>query len=167
MYLWKTEKLVEEFRNGGVSQHDSMKYFLFLSLIMFFGYLPTELFPSEYPSDTKRIYIYIEWSIVTVITIAGTYLCYLKNQKATAANFVERFICLSVPVGIRAVLKVVVIMFAVAIIYELMNKGGAIEYLTDLDIWLRRNVLFQVFFYWGIYQGFSAINKVNDGAEQT
>ncbi len=159
MYLWKTNQLIADFNDGNVSQKETMKYLLTVSLFMLLGSFIVELFPSDELSDQETMYLYIQYLLITIVTFLGIYFCYEKNQKADAKNFIERFICFSLPVAIKSFVLVTLLFIAMAVVRELIKEGGADIYLSDPKNILKYSIFYELLFYFGIYK---AIGKLQD-----
>ena len=145
MYLFRTNRLVEDFQNDAVSQKDTMKYlilFLVGSLLINFCYELLFYIDDPSLSGLSQETVIIKYFIFVVITITGGYLCYRKNYQGDNKLFIERFICIAVPVSIRIVLLSVAILFIQLIlngvlkteVYEYVFTGGAYEFFFDIII---------------------------------
>jgi hypothetical protein len=96
MYLWKIDKLVDEFSNENVTQYEQFKYMLVYSLLTVLA-LDTYL-----TSDTSyTTNDFIVTTCMFLITIWGVRLCYKANQQNDAKDFIARLICLGLPVIVR------------------------------------------------------------------
>lgn len=158
MYLWKTNQLVADINNGNVSQKETMKYLLTVSLFMLLGSFITDLIPRNELSDKETMYIYIEYLMITLITILGVYFCYEKNQKIDAKNFIERFICFSLPVAIKSFVLAMALMIVMAFFRELLKAGGADIYLSDPKTTIKISILYELFFYISVYNAFRGLH---------
>lgn len=159
MYLWNTNQLVADFNDGNVSQKETMKYLLTVLLFMLLGSFILDFIPNDDLSDKETMYLYIEYLMVTIVTILGVYFCYEKNQKVDAKNFIERFICFSLPVAIKSFVLVTLLFIAMAVVRELIKTGGADLYLSDPKNILKYSIFYELFFYFGIHK---AIGKIHN-----
>ena len=96
MYIWKIEALVEDFKANRVTQREKMKYCLLSSVIA----LVVLHLPYEAHSPTLHT---IEFLISVAITIGGILLCFKANQSGDDEEFIDRVICLGLPITIRLV----------------------------------------------------------------
>ena len=162
MYFWNTKKLVEDFKNDDVSQKEAMKYLIAISLFMVLGTFLSELFPSDELSDKESMYLYIEYLLITLITIIGVYLCYEKNEKVDSKNFIERFVCFALPIGIKSFLLILTIFIGMAIIHGNIKSGGFEAYMADPFNEIKYSIFYELFFYQGVYR---AIGKLKQQEE--
>ena len=99
MHFWNTKALGKELREGTVTQKDKMKYFLILLII--FG-IPF----SSYVAP-KFDYTFVRFPgliLSIIINIWGVIFCYQANQKGDDKDFIDRFVCLSLPISIKLLL---------------------------------------------------------------
>ncbi|WP_053911371.1 hypothetical protein [Pseudoalteromonas sp. SW0106-04] len=159
MYLWRTNQLIADFKNNNVSQKETMKYLLTVSLFMLLGSFFMELFPSDELSDKETMYLYIQYLMIALITILGIYFCYEKNQKIDSKNFIERFICFSLPVAIKSFFIITLFFIGMAVFREMIKAGGADLYLNDPKNILKYTIFYELFFYFGIYKAIGKLHK--------
>ena len=113
IHFWSTKKLEYDFTVGGLSQRQRYKYFL---VYIVAGLIVSELDSlfSMFKSETA---IPLEMSLISTISIVaailGTVYCYHVNQKGDDKGFIDRYICFSIPIGVR----VCVIFFIISRFY--------------------------------------------------
>ena len=115
MYLWKTKELVSKMKSNEISQTEKFKYFLVFVIL---GTISKEL--SSYISYTlisPSFQAVIASILTTVIVISGTFLCYKTNKNGDDKEFIDRFFCISLPIGI----KFFVILFITLFLYSLLS----------------------------------------------
>ena len=159
MFLWSTKSLVIDFKNNEVSQRETMKYLLTVSLLGLCGTFIEYLHPSEELTESGRLYLYIEYLLYAAITIIGIYLCYDKNHKLGGENFIERFVCLALPVGIKSFTIIMILMVGMGISRGFMSEGGLDLYLADPSNMIKYGVFYEILFYSGIYKAIININE--------
>jgi hypothetical protein len=94
MYIWNVKALAQDLKAGQVSQKEKMKYFLVTIIVqMLMTSMPAQ--PSLQYGDFIRTVIFI------IITAIGIVVCYKANSRGDDKEFVERIICLSLPIGVR------------------------------------------------------------------
>jgi hypothetical protein len=94
MYIWNVKALAQDLKAGQVSQKEKMKYFLVTIIVqMLMTSMPAQ--PSLQYGDFIRTVIF------SIITAIGIVVCYKANSRGDDKEFVERFICLSLPIGVR------------------------------------------------------------------
>ncbi len=96
MYLWKIEKLVDDFRQNKVSQKEQFKYLLLFTI---FTLLCSD--PFLYVDMSNNYYDTLQSVLILVITVFGVYYCYKINSQGDNKEFMIRFICLGLPAVIR------------------------------------------------------------------
>lgn len=81
----------------------------------------------------------INLGLMIITTIIGTYYCYTKNKSGDNKDFITRFICLGVPVGIRIFVFAIPLFLLVGVVeykYETgrqINQLGEEVYLTTIN----------------------------------
>lgn len=96
MYLWNTRALATELKDGTLSQRERFKYYLLGTV----AYASAVELLSYYPEESTILNI--SNSVITIaITIFGIVWCYIQNQAGEGHEFIDRMVCLSVPVVIR------------------------------------------------------------------
>ena len=116
MYLWKTKELVLKMKNDELSQTEKFKYFLvFIILTTIFARL------SSYTSISPTFQAVIVSILTAVIVIAGTILCYRTNRKGDDREFIDRIICISLPIYIKLFVVYIVILFLYNILYIVLS----------------------------------------------
>ena len=144
MYLWKTKELVLKMKNDELSQTEKFKYFLvFIILTTIFGGL------SSYTSISPTFQSVIASILRAVIVIAGTILCYGTNKKGDDREFIDRIICISLPLGIKFFVVFIVtlllyVILSAIIIGDAFDPQMATESLLLVFIFIS----YLVCFYW-------------------
>ncbi len=122
MYLWKTDLLVKDFKEGKVSQLEQMKYLLAYTLLV---YLSLELFFLSW-SDVAVPYGIVDAAsgILGIgIAVAGILGCYLINREADNRDFILRMMCLGIPILFRIVVIIAIPASLLAAIVEAIIRG--------------------------------------------
>lgn len=160
MYLLRTSRLIEDIQNEVVTQKETMKYLFVFMLGIVVLNLCFELFLlTEEPMSvlTPKV-ILLKNFIITIITIGGIYYCYRKNYQGNDTNFVERFICLSIPIGFKVLFYGVVVIILQTILGEIIKKeiysylfgSGAFEFSLE--------IIFELVFYYYMADCFNEIS---------
>ena len=97
MYIWNSSKLVEDLRSDTVTEKEKLKYVLFWVVGTMIVSDPLFHFDYEYVLNDAILSL-----VMLVVSIAGTIYCYKVNKNGDNKDFISRYICLSIPVGIRA-----------------------------------------------------------------
>jgi len=159
MYFWKIDKLESDLIKGAMSNADKFQYLLASTILIALGF---EV--SSFISESATITRVTESIIVVVATIVGTIWCYNRNGKGDNAEFIDRFICLSFPVGIRLIVYFSTAYTAYMIIgYSLLRDAFAkySESTTFIDVIF--TIGFELFFYWKLS---SSIYKVSTSQKE-
>jgi len=119
MYFWKIKLLVEELKTGKVEQKQRLHYLL--AWVVFgtlFVYLGIGM------GEKLSQYLVIEMVGAVTICVFGTLICFSTNSRGDNKEFIDRYICLGIPVGIRT-FAIVIPMYIVTIIigYIILGKG--------------------------------------------
>lgn len=98
MYLWNIKKLREDLKENRVSSREKMKYFLVFMLVVGGSFYVGLGFGD---AGIPYGYTLFEALAFIIITIAGMLVCYQANKQGDDKEFIERFICIGFPIGIR------------------------------------------------------------------
>ncbi|MBT3455801.1 hypothetical protein HN446_01945 [bacterium] len=148
MYIWRVGKLVEEFKNGTLTEQEKVKYVISFCLfqatgltvyswvplsyrILFintFSYL-SRVLPKAYAPKIAFMLEALFMAAPFLLTALGIWYCYRENKKGDDKNFVDRFVCLSVPI-IKQII-VITILF-----YVLIIAGTYFIFSEQLDMFL-------------------------------
>ena len=97
MYLWNTKKLAVSLRNDEVGEKEKFKYFIVLLIILgppiSFGLL-------EELEELHWVDVVSSLAMLTIVII-GSLKSFRTNCAGDNKNFIERFVCLAVPLGIK------------------------------------------------------------------
>ena len=122
MHLLRIKPLAKELSLDSISEKTSMHYLL-VSLLV-------GLFTSYYSlwwGVVRDITFYFEYVILSIIFIFGCLKAYEANGKETGNQFVKKFFCLSVPVGIRVAAISIGIGLIINFTYESIFMSGAFK----------------------------------------
>lgn len=89
MYIINSDALARDLKLGTVSQKDKLIYFLLFILLH-----------SMVSIRTNVLGVIID----LLITVVGIFICYKANRKGDNKEFIERFICLSLPINLSMIL---------------------------------------------------------------
>ena len=152
MYLWNTKALAKELKEGTLSEWDKFKYYIIgVLLYSLIGDL-------SYISNTDFTYTYFDILISFIslfIIFLGVYKSYEVNNMGDGKNFLERFICLSLPVGIRILVLSVLVILILTIISAMVY--GIEESQSDKSILYDKTFIYSIvfilytLFYWRVY----------------
>jgi uncharacterized membrane protein len=132
MYFWNYHALARDFRQGRVSARERFKYLLAIMIYVPTGLMGSNWIPGIYrfiysmsnsilakqasrvpPLKIFNDYNYLTDILIIAITALGIALCYWTNRKGDSKKFIERFMCLSIPISIRISFYVLFIFLAI------------------------------------------------------
>jgi hypothetical protein len=156
MYLWKTKALVSAFREGTLSEAERFKYLLVFVLI---NAVAIEVL--WYVSEPPSLINILSSSLTMVIPLLGTIYCYKVNRQRDNREFIDRYICLGIPIGIRIVVLFLV-MLGLILLAGIVLLGDRFDYYLDQTTWL--DLVFvacvEVAFYWRLSGNIRLISVV-------
>ena len=122
MYLWNTKALAKELKEGTLSESEKFKYYIVGTIL----YTVLLMLPTRGES-TNTIDSLIGILIAILIIFFGTYMCYGVNKSGDNANFIERFICLSLPIAIKIFLIWVLVVILTVISTFILGYAGFVD----------------------------------------
>lgn len=183
MYLWNDEALALDLKENRVSENDKRKYLLYFIIIygiiviankssgiyvkefmekLHYWIIALKPLPAADPLTVSYYSMLITTDIIVplieiIIALIGVKACLAINQNGDNKNFIERFVCLAVPINIH-----VIVLGGIA--YVLMRAGleiglyyfGPLSPLWRYDIDVTIQTLINLFFFG--YQ-FAALKK--------
>jgi len=155
MYLWNTEALAVKLKDGELSQNERFKYF-FIFIVLTALLMEVCLYVGEIPS----VITITEGAVVLIMTIGGTLLSYKKNKDGDNKDFIDRYVCLSIPILIKITVLFVCCYIAYMIVgYMFLNEtfGKDTDSTTWIDVLL--TLLSELLFYWRLVHHFSWVSK--------
>lgn len=157
MYLWNTDGLAQELKEGTLSESDKFKYFYILTIIISIAWGST-FYMAEAQFSLSDI---IQSILDIIIVIIGTYFCYAINRDGDGKNFIERYICLNFPILIKFV---VFLIFGYVILGILFGSSFIVSegLFEDWFIYTYATLL-NIYFYWRIYIHLKWISHENTG----
>ena len=139
MYFWNYHALAKDFKEHVITSRDKFKYLLSIMIYVPTGLMGSNWIPGIYRliySTTNKILafkapqvpplrIFNDYNFITnLATISiiffGLLICYWTNRRGDGKNFIERFMCLSIPVSVRIstyVLIIFLITLSTSLIY--------------------------------------------------
>lgn len=113
MTLWNTKELSAELKNGSLPEREKAKYLIF-------GAVLTVLVMSRIISKDE-VYLPAHYSALAVnvfLTIFGTWWLFQRNASGDNKNFVERYICLMVPISVRIIAASILVGIILGIVID-------------------------------------------------
>ena len=163
MYFWNTNDLESDLSNRKLSQSDKYKYLLAFMIITavlmeLSSYIP------ELPSFIRLI----ESSVVILTTIFGTMFCYKVNRQGDNADFIERYICLSLPIFFRLI-GLIIIIFSLYMVCGLILLGDSFDKFTESTNWIDviLTIGFELLYYWKLSVSIRKVAMSKPRSEQT
>jgi len=155
MYLWKSKKLVADLKNEGLSEKEKLKYMLFWGVATLIASDPILHVGNPYTSTDTIISI-----LMFIITIIGTVFCYKANKNGDNTDFITRYVCLSIPIGIKAItflilLLTILITIAVTLDFEVFEEGSITELVFEASL----VTAFVVYIYYSLVKHFKLLSQ--------
>ncbi len=146
MYFWNTKALANELKEGSVDQKEKMKYFL-VFMLWTFVVLDLSLYMQEDYSSNDFILSLADTGLMMI----AVYLCYRINRDGDDSDFIDRFVCLSLPITIKFTSVVFGILIGVSILSPFLGESfnpwaeeGSL--LEGIEI-----LLIEVIYYWRVW----------------
>jgi len=157
MYFWRTAKLASDLKAGAVPNRDKRNYLIAWIVITTLGGYAALAMESE-----SSALLILETLLVLLINVAGVLVCYGANRAGDGRDFVERFVCMTLPLFIRVVVALLAFMVAYVIVGYAI-RGQRFESFLE-----RHNVAdvlfaaaFEAAFYWRMRLHFLRIAGVS------
>jgi len=120
MYFWDYNALAHDLKNNKVTTREKLKYLIAIMIYVPTGIMGSNWIPGVYrfiytvsnkilslqntripPLKIFHDYNYFTDILTIIVIIGGLALCYWINRKGDGKHFVERVMCLSIPITIR------------------------------------------------------------------
>lgn len=163
MYFWNTKALAKELKEGSVDQKEKMKYFVIFMLSTYVVFDLSLYMQEEYSSDD-----FILSLLNTGLMMIAVYFCYRINLEGDNFEFIDRFVCLSLPISIRFICVVFGILIGVSFLSSFLGESfnpwaeeGSLQ--EGIEI-----LLVEILYFWRIWVAIKwtshpqkDINKIN------
>jgi hypothetical protein len=94
MYLWNARRLALALRAGRLTEADKARYLIAGSVL-------SSMCGGSAVSALQNTFTALPLIGSIVVTVAGIWMCYRANQRGDGTAFLERFVCLVLPVTVR------------------------------------------------------------------
>lgn len=148
MYLWNTRKLASDLKHGRVSEKDKMLYMLGNQLL-----ITISIYEALFQNQENDFMGLIELLVASLIVIYGIVICYSANGKEEGRNFIEKFVCLSLPISI----KLTLLAWTIGLILGNMAANGITKFYPMINFLL--SMLITYVFFWRISWHLRIISK--------
>lgn len=146
MYFWNDKKLSIDLKENKISQRDVLNYF-FILLIM-------DSISAMYvlKSSNNQGLTLLSALIALIIHLVGISLCFKNNEQGDGKNFLDRLICLALPINIKVMvwwgLCTVIMLFFGALILRsgIMDIFRTKQFLVFAIIYSTAPLLFIYYF---------------------
>jgi hypothetical protein len=122
VYLWKVDSLVEDFRAGKVTQREQFKYVMLSTIAIM---IVSD--PILYAGTVYNSYDTVGSLIMLIISVIGTYACYKINAGGDNQDFIQRLLCIGLPVGVRVIVAFIPILLVSFIVEGLFFDPGFVD----------------------------------------
>lgn len=154
MHLFKIKPLAKELSENSIGEKLSF-YYLLVSI--FVGTFNT--YYSLWWGTNRDITFYFEFVVALVISAFGCYKAYEANGMESGSEFIKKFVCFSVPVGIRVAVIGIIIGIFINLTFKSIFLSGAFKS-PDRALSIFRYTVFLVlngYFWWMVVQGLKQI----------
>jgi hypothetical protein len=149
MYFWKVNSLVEDLKEGRVSQRQKMYYYLANTLFYLILFDINGLMAAK-----PNIFTTLNILLGLFLTVGGILLCYEANSQGDDKEFVDRITCLSWPINMRMLVVLMPVYFA----YGLFLAGTSGQTATGIvDVFIMG--FYSVYFYKWLHSCLLKISK--------
>ena len=146
MYWWNVDSLADELKKGTLSEKEKMKYLLADSIAT-----TAAIFLVSSVSRAASLMAILSAMAGVAIAVVSILLCFTANGGSNGRHFIERFVCLSWPVGIRVVVYMLlplIVLVMLAVIAK--GEGGRFQEILTFAwgvvvglwvfLWIRRKL---------------------------
>jgi hypothetical protein len=158
MYLWNTKALRAELRSGALPQRERMKYYLVFVVLSSIAAEVGYYVPQPVTAPT------IAGSFTLVLGSAlGTYLTYRVNRRGDDREFIDRSVCLGLPIIVRLLTVATPVLIAYLSAGSFFG-GEAFDQFAAHTTWVdvAFGAAFLAVFYWRLALHLSFVSKSDD-----
>jgi hypothetical protein len=143
MRFWRTDSLVDDIRNGSLTQVDEKNYYISLALV---GILSAFSGGTESNLGFDLIWV-SRWALLAVVTIIGFNIAFRVNGGASGQRFLSKLVPLAFPIS----LKLFLLSFAFGFFSVMIGVTANLPLPTDNRYFMIAFSLFIEFlFFWRI-----------------
>jgi uncharacterized membrane-anchored protein len=160
MYLWNISVLESKLKAGTITQRQYLGYFLIFVMLFTVG---TEI--SGYMPDEASLESILSSCFVIFSTLLGVLACYTANRKGDDKDFLERYIALSLPIGIKMTVLFICLMVVYMLVLYVLAPQEFSYYLEEMSIvYVLLGVGVTVFFYMRLYKSIRTVASNTNAA---
>ncbi|OBY75394.1 hypothetical protein [Acinetobacter gyllenbergii] len=168
MYFWNTKKLIDDLKNDRLTEQNYKNYYLISSAFMLIM-----MFAMRFAPIDDVLPNLIDAVLSIIILIAGVNFCFKANGGNQGKQFLNRLICLFLPIGVRFIL-VYLLLFTVFILAFIVTArfidATQIPALIEpYQKWVgfSISVIMQVMMYWRFCVALRAISRIDNEVLET
>jgi len=160
MYLWNIKALATELRSGALPQRERMKYYLVFVVL---GTIAAEM--AYYVPQPVSAPLIVSSSTLILGGALGTYATYRVNRRGDDLEFIDRSMCLGLPIILRLVVVAMPVYIAYFVVGSLIG-GEAFDRFTVHTTWIDVGFYAALLaaFYWRLAHHLSLVSKSNEVA---
>lgn len=121
MHFFNPRPLAEKLRDGVLSERDKFRYIIATLVMQFADGLPHRLMNSWQP----MLYLLLAGIFYTLVSYLGLRACFATNERGDNKAFVERWLCLSLPLSLWTIVLPTYLGLAAYVIYALTGRAYA------------------------------------------
>lgn len=146
MHFWNVKALINDLKEEKTTQKQKMIYYLLASS---FDSLSITMPSNKSLADNNPIIDIITVIIDVTIVIIGILFCYNANRLGDNKNFIDRMICLSIPISFRiSCIYIIFRLLAIPVVYILFPQiSNELFYLYFNLYRLLINNIFQIIYF--------------------
>ncbi len=119
MHFFNPRSVAEKLRDGVLSERDKFGYVIATLVVQFADGLPHRLMSSWQPIA----YLLFAGVFYTLVSYLGLRACFATNARGDNKGFVERWLCLSLPLSMWTIVLPTYLGLASYIFYALVGRG--------------------------------------------
>lgn len=153
MYLWKVDKLVEDFKTDKVSQKEEFKYMLLYTVLIMLLSDQSLSAGSSYSVND-----FITTISILAISVWGIYYCYRINSSGDNKQYYVRVACIGIPIGMRIFVALIVTII-LAVILEAVLVERALENNETPTYTVAITIIYTFAYYWYLAKKMKAVSS--------
>lgn len=160
MYFWNTNKLIDDLKNERLADKDYKNYYLISASITFLMMFAIRFSPvvDIVPSTINTV-------ITILMLIIAVNFCFTANGGGHGKQFLNRLICISLPITIKIFLVYFLLFVFIVIILvfsmRFIDISQTQKIFSPYQGWISlvTSILVQAIMYWRFYVAFKKINN--------
>jgi hypothetical protein len=159
MYFWNTNKLIDDLKNERLADRDYKNYYLVSASVTCLM-----MFAMRFSPVVDVVASIIDIVISLMMLIIGMNLCFAANGGNDGNQFLNRLICIFLPIGVKLLLAYLLFFLFIVIGFifaaRFIDANQIPELITPYQSWvtLFLSIFMQIIMYWRFCVAFKKIN---------